>query len=30
MIKNNINDVIEYLTNGDLSDLNELSEDEDT
>ena len=29
MIKNNINDVIEYLTNGDLSDLNELSEDED-
>ena len=25
----NMNDVIEYLTNGDLSDLSELSEDED-
>ena len=25
----NTNDVIEYLTNGDLSDLSELSEDED-
>ena len=24
-----MNDVIEYLTNGDLSDLSELSEDED-
>ena len=25
----NINDIIEYFTNGDLSDLSELSEDED-